>query len=283
MGADSIQIASDVFQRPGQYLLRVQNNEDVTNYTYSSVNDQVLSSQKLVATLKTWSRLTNPTWAQLFGFSKLLNEQLKSCEENAFVKTGDFPGFKEFLIKSCFIKMAQDFALPSLNVSDASPLFELEQQQNNYAAHQLRRRWENDSHPYVFFNSDLSTFTFLGFVVQNTNLLDCNGNILAEKVLSEVQEEQNRRQAYDEPEILGENFDKLPRTRRFTKLCRVLGVEISQRKKHRCKLRINARQCSETFGNLHEIQVRYTSYNHGRNGLRKNKTDRVPLFVDWKG
>ena len=225
MGADSIQIASDVFQRPGQYLWRVQKDENVTNFTYNGANGHVLNSHEIIATLKTWSSLTNPTWAQLYGFSKLLNEQLKSCEQNAFVKSGDLPGFKAFLIKNCFIKMAQDFALPSLSVSDTSPLFGLEQQQTTYAAHQLRRRWENDPHPYVFFNSDLSTFTFLGFVVQNTNLLDCNGKILAAKVMSDDLEKQIRRQAYDEPEILGENFDKLPRPRRFIKLCRVLGVE----------------------------------------------------------
>ena len=225
--ADPRIVSSDEFQRPNQYLTRVDANHDVTNYRYEKHHSA--EAIVVIQTLKNWSGLRNPTWAQLRNFAKFLNEQLESCENNVFVNYGDFPGFKNFLIRHCLVKMAQDFALPSLSISDNSPLFGLEEHQANYAVHQIRRRWESHPHPYVFFNADKSTFTFLGVRVHNTHLLDSNGNVLAPNVMAADLEQQIKRQAYDEPHILGENFDQLPKDRKFTKLCRVLGVENEMR------------------------------------------------------
>ena len=95
----------------------------------------------------------------------------------------------------------------SLSISDYSQLFGLEAHEKNYAFHQLGRQSENNPHPYVFFNADKATFTFLGVKVQNTNLIDCNGAIIARGVMPNELEQQIKRQAYDEPCILGENVE----------------------------------------------------------------------------
>ena len=224
VAADNAIINTDDFQRPHQYLNRIDTNQDVSNYTFETGRDRA-DPNVVIRTLKQWSGLRNPTWAQLSNFSRFLNEQLESCEKNFFVNAGDFPGFKNFLIRHCLVKMAQDFALPSLSISDNSPLFGLEEHQRNYEVHQIRRRWENHPHPYVFFNADMTTFTFLGVRVHNSNLLDSNGHVLAHNVMTPDLEQQIKRQAYDEPHILGEHFDNLPNEQKFTKLCRVLGVE----------------------------------------------------------
>ena len=222
-GADLVIISSEMYQRPYQYLSLVRQEKDVTAYFYR--RNQSTNPRTVIETLKYWSSLKNPTWAQLSGFCQFLNEQLKSCENNDFIKSGDFPGFKNFLIKHCLLKMAQDFALPSLSISDNSPLFGLEACEKNYAIHQLRRQWENIPHPYVFFNADMATFTFLGVKVQNANLIDCNGRIIAQNVMPHNLEQQIKRQAYDEPHILGENVDLLPIKSRVRKLHRVLGID----------------------------------------------------------
>ena len=228
VAADDEIINTDDFQRPHQYLNRIDTNQDVSNYTFETGRDRA-ESNVVIRTLKQRSGLRNPTWAQLCNFSRFLNEQLESCEKNFFVASGDFPGFKNFLIRHCLVKMAQDFALPSLSISDNSPLFGLEEHQRNYEVHQIRRRWENHPHPYVFFNADMTTFTFLGVRVHNSHLLDSNGHVLAHNVMTPDLEQQIKRQAYDEPHILGEHFDNLPKEQKFTKLCRVLGVENEMR------------------------------------------------------
>ena len=161
VAADNAIINTDDFQRPHQYLTRIDTNQDVSNYTFETRRDRA-EPNVVIRTLKQWSGLRNPTWGQLCNFSRFLNEQLESCEKNIFVASGDFPGFKNFLIRHCLVKTAQDFALPSLSISDNSPLFGLGEHQRNYEMHQIRRRWENHPHPYVFFNADMTTFTFLG-------------------------------------------------------------------------------------------------------------------------
>ena len=223
VAADEKLISANTFQRPYQYLTRLQRNENITNYTYT--NDKPADADKVIQTLKHWSTLTNPTWGQLSGFARFLDEQLNGCEKNIFANSVELTGFKYFLIKHCLIQMARDFALPSLKISDDSPLFGLEENQTNYEVHQIRRSWENDPHHYVFFNADGSTFTFLGVQVHNTHLLDAKGKVIANDVMSRELEQQIRRQAYDEPNILGENFDALREDQKFTKLCRVLGVD----------------------------------------------------------
>ena len=180
---------------------------------------------EMIKTLINWSGLPNPTWAQLTYFANFLNKQLELCEKNFFTTDSQFKGFKSFLIKQCIVKMAQDFALPSLSPDDQSPSFGINEDFSVLKTHQIRRRWENHAHPYIFFNADNMTFTFLGVKVENTNLLDSKGNILAKNAMPLNLERLIRNQAYDHPNILGENFDMLTKGAKLTKLQRVLGIE----------------------------------------------------------
>ena len=225
IGADIQILNSPEFQRSYYYLELLKQNRDMTNSMY---NGEIQTQRRVIEILKESSGLGNPTWAQLTYFAKFLNEQLVACETNYFVMCGDFIGFKNFLIKHCLVKMAQDFALPSLSIADNSPLFGLNENQTNYEVHQMRRRWENSPHPYVFFNADQVTFTFLGVRVHDSNLKDWNDNVLARNVMSADLQQQIKRQAYDESNVLDENFDQLSTGQKQTKLCRVLGADQQQ-------------------------------------------------------
>ena len=52
------------------------------------------------------------------------------------------------------IQMSHDFALPSLYISDRSALQMKSDNKAQFEIEQLkmRRKWENDPHPYLFFN-----------------------------------------------------------------------------------------------------------------------------------
>ena len=222
IGPDPILIQSPEFQRSYHYLDAFNQNRDLSFYTYQG---EMQDGRLVIDVIKRNSGLNNPTWAQLSFFARFLNLQLIACEQNFFVGSGEFEGFKNFYVKHCLIAMAQDFALPSLSIADNSPLFGLNESETNYEVHQIRRRWENCPHPYVFINSDQMTFTFLGVRITNSNLQDWSGNVLARNVMSADLQQKIKRQAFDERDVLDENFDELQVNVKQMKLCRVLGVE----------------------------------------------------------
>ena len=222
IGPDPILIQSPEFQRSYHYLDAFNQNRDLSFYTYQG---EMQDGRLVIDVIKRNSGLNNPTWAQLSFFARFLNLQLIACEQNFFVGSGEFEGFKNFYVKHCLIAMAQDFALPSLSIADNSPLFGLNESETNYEVHQIRRRWENCPHPYVFINSDQMTFTFLGVRITNSNLQDWGGKVLARNVMSADLQQKIKRQAFDERDVLDENFDDLQVNVKQMKLCRVLGVE----------------------------------------------------------
>ena len=222
IGPDPILIQSPEFQRSYHYLDAFNQNRDLSLYTYQG---EMEDGRLVIEVIKRNSGLNNPTWAQLSFFARFLNQQLIACEQNFFVGSGEFEGFKNFYVKHCLIEMAQDFALPSLSIADNSPLFGLNESARNYEVHQIRRRWENCPHPYVFINSDQMTFTFLGVRITNSNLQDWKGNVLARNVMSADLQKKIKRQAFDEKDVLDENFDELQVNVKQMKLCRVIGVE----------------------------------------------------------
>ena len=224
IGADLLILNSPHCQRSYHYLDLINQGADLTNFTY---NGEIESERRVIEVLKSSSGLRNPTWAQLTYFAKFLDKQLVACEKNDFVSCEDFVGLKNFLIKHCLVKMAQDFALPSLRIADNSPLFGLHENKNNYEVHQMRRSWENSPHPYVFLNADQTTFTFLGMRVHNCDLKDWGGKVLTRNVMSPDLQQQIRRQTCGE-NILDENFDRLSTAEKQVKLCRVLGVDNQQ-------------------------------------------------------
>ena len=157
---------------------------------------------------------------------------------------------KDFIVKTFIVEMARDFALPSLKISDSSRDFGLG---NAFDAHQMSRTWENQHHPYVFFNADNVTFTFFGVKIKNGNLIKSTKNnemkqndeddeynddngfgydevVLQANVICKTLEEQLRLQFKMEKEgnenLLDEFFDNLSDEAKKLKLCRVLGVDM---------------------------------------------------------
>ena len=222
------------FQRPCYYLNLLEKNSGVAT-SFIGANHQpvvqLLSPQEVIATLKTFGKLNNPTWSQLHHLAAFLNHQLQKCEDNTFLNDEVFKQvkLKDFLVKNFIVEMAKDFALPSLAISDSSRDFGLG---NIYDVHQMSRKWESERHPYVFFNADEITFTFFGVKVKNGNLVETSGHnevVLRRNACSNALEQQLRLQFGLDKEgsenLLDEIFDDLSDDGKKLKLCRVLGVD----------------------------------------------------------
>ena len=66
--------------------------------------------------------------------------------------------------------MSRDFATPSIGKDSSSNPNDI---LLNYSV-LSRRKWEQQTHPYIFFNQDQHTMTFLGFNIKHGNLIDIN-------------------------------------------------------------------------------------------------------------
>jgi hypothetical protein len=115
--------------------------------------------------------IRDPSWSEVLHFVRFLDLQLSSCEESVYCDQAlvgnDLPGLKAFVVKF-MIHMSRDFATSSLHGVVASedgvkrPVVGGELEQYEIVK---RRSWENSSHPYIFFNQDRITITFVGFTV----------------------------------------------------------------------------------------------------------------------
>ncbi|KAK7926035.1 hypothetical protein WMY93_008345 [Mugilogobius chulae] len=222
---------SAAFQRPYQYLTRFYNHVDLNRFTYHGVEG---SHGECLQMLLMYCGIMNPSWAELRNFAWFLNLQLQDCETSDFCNaelTGDtLVGFKGFVV-DFMILMAKDFATPSLSISDQSP----GQQQmdltgvreEDLAPFLLRKRWETEPHPYIFFNDDHVSMTFIGFHLQlnNRNAVDAiepvSGRIIKRNVMT--------KQLYDGLTLqrvpFNIDFDQLPRRDKIERLCNVLGIK----------------------------------------------------------
>jgi hypothetical protein len=151
---DDITLKSDLIQRPCQYLqaLEIIKNFDKFKYTPDKFLNAKLCLELLIKHLENPS----PSWSEIVNFSKFLNVQLIDSENSIFCSDllcDDLPGFKTFVV-NFMIQMSHDFALPSLYISDRSALQIKSDNKAQFEIEQLsmRRKWENDPHPYLFFN-----------------------------------------------------------------------------------------------------------------------------------
>lgn len=230
---DTQEFESEGVQRPYQYLKRFNINVNLDHFNYktgSVEGNEVDCLHHLLANCG----VEDPSWAELKHFTWFLNLQLKDCENSGFCDPNFFGnvlnGFKSFIVKF-MIHMARDFASPSLNISDQSPslLTQSDNDDDLLARLSIRKRWENESHPYIFFNEDHLTMTFLGFhVSQNStrNIVDVvdpktnkvlMGNVMS---LDLFQGLQNQRISFSE------DFDQLPRETKIQKISYVVGAKI---------------------------------------------------------
>ncbi len=226
-------LISDMIQRPCQYLQIHNSTKNFDHFEFKSPNrgGKTVDVKTCLELLLKHLEHNNPSWSEIIHFSSFLNNQLIDCENSNFCNitlTGDLlPGFKSFVIKF-MIQMSHDFALPSLEISDRSALQIKSGNQAAFEIDQLkmRRKWENDPHPYLFFNPDGQTFTFFGFYVNKATgtLVEPNtGNRLFDHLILD----RNLIQGIDiqDPNLLKENIANMTKEQKIYKLMRVMGVD----------------------------------------------------------
>ena len=227
---DEILLMSDTYQRPFQYLLRYKQELDLDRFSYKTPTaDGLLCLQ----TLLQYCSIENPSWSELSHFSKFLNTQLHDCERSYYLNIEDLGlkqkdinefkifGFKQFVVKF-MIRMSQDFATPSLKTNEEG---QEKEDQNNvvFELHQLRRRWEKVFHPYLFFNADRMTFSFVHFnISDNGHLCNPKTNEVDERNIMKPQLVKELKVDYQVK--IQQDFDKLSRLEKLRTLCNVFGV-----------------------------------------------------------
>ncbi|XP_058026835.1 E3 ubiquitin-protein ligase RNF213 isoform X2 [Ahaetulla prasina] len=230
-GVDQGMFCSEAFQRPFQYLIRENRHENLDAFRYRKGSVEGTPGECLQLFL-IYCGVLDPSWSELRNFAWFLNLQLKNCETSVFCNA-DFvqdtlQGFKNFVVKF-MILMAKDFATPSLNISDESPgmqVFE-EVTEEALAPFLLRKKWESEPHPYIFFNEDCVSMTFIGFHLQHNDngsidaINPLNGKIIKRNVMT--------LQLYMGLNLqrvpFNINFDALTRAQKIEKLCMVLGIQ----------------------------------------------------------
>ncbi|XP_044037270.1 E3 ubiquitin-protein ligase rnf213-alpha [Siniperca chuatsi] len=228
---DDAEFRSQAFQRPYQYLTRFHNHSDLDVFTYQDVEG---SHVECLQMLLMHCGIMDPSWAELRNFAWFLNLQLKDCETSVFCDatfTGDtLTGFKTFVV-DFMILMAKDFATPSLSISDQSPgRLQMDLtgvRDEDLAPFLIRKRWETEPHPYIFFNDDHVSMTFIGFHLQpnEQNSVDAieptTGRVIKKNVMTRALYEGLKLQRVP----FNIDFDGLPRGEKIERICNVLGIQ----------------------------------------------------------
>ncbi|XP_034715873.1 E3 ubiquitin-protein ligase rnf213-beta isoform X2 [Etheostoma cragini] len=228
---DEQEFCSEGIQRPLQYLKLYSSNQNLDRFHYQE-GSRKGNPMECINHFLSYCGMQDPSWAELKNFSWFLNVQLKDCENSIFCDpdflADQLPGFKGFIVKF-MIRMARDFASPSLNTSDESPMLHVDNtlEDDLVARLTIRKHWENESHPYIFFNADRFSMSFLGFNVskcprrRTLNAVDPkSGKILIEDVMT-----QNLFQDLERQRIsLTEDFDQLSRTAKIKRISCVVGA-----------------------------------------------------------
>ncbi|XP_032428579.1 E3 ubiquitin-protein ligase rnf213-alpha-like isoform X2 [Xiphophorus hellerii] len=228
---DDEYFGSEAFQRPYQYLTRFHNNENLDKFTYKGIEG---SHSHCLQIFLFYCGVLDPSWAELCNFVSFLNLQLQACENSVFCNVefvGDtLQGFKNFVVEF-MILMSKDFATPSLCITDES----LGKKQTDLtgvnekdlAPFLIRKRWEAEPHPYIFFNDDHTSMTFIGF---HLRLNDRRGvdaiNPSTGKVIKEnIMTQELYRGLLHQRVPFNVDFDQLPRADKIEHLCSVLGIK----------------------------------------------------------
>ncbi|XP_067319963.1 E3 ubiquitin-protein ligase RNF213 isoform X2 [Anolis sagrei] len=231
-GTDYEVFRSEAFQRPFQYLRRVNTGENLDRFQYEGLVEG--TPAECLQLFLIHCGVIDPSWSELRNFAWFLNLQLRNCETSLFCNA-DFvqdtlQGFKNFVVHF-MILMAKDFATPSLSISDESPGQPFVDMkgvtEEDLAPFQIRKKWECEPHPYIFFNDDCISMTFIGFHLQpNANggidaINPLNGNVIKRNVMTT--------QLYQglvlQKVPFNIDFDALPRHEKIEKLCMVLGIQ----------------------------------------------------------
>ncbi|KAM5149392.1 E3 ubiquitin-protein ligase RNF213 [Callospermophilus lateralis] len=231
-GMDRTEFRSATFQRPFQYLKRFHRNQNLDTFQYQEGSVEGTPGE-CIQHLLIYCGVINPSWSELRNFARFLNCQLKDCEASVFCNpdfTGDtLRGFKNFVV-TFMIFMARDFATPTLHTSDQSPgkhtvtMDGVDEEE--LAPFTLRRRWESEPHPYVFFNGDRVTMTFIGFHLRpnNKGSVDAINHLNGKIIKKDVMTAELYRGLSLQRVPFNVDFDNLPRHEKLMRLCLALGI-----------------------------------------------------------
>ncbi|XP_021096800.1 E3 ubiquitin-protein ligase RNF213 isoform X2 [Heterocephalus glaber] len=232
-GMDKRKFRSETFQRPYQYLRRFHQNENLDTFQYQEGSVEG-TPEECVQHLLIYCGVVNPSWSELRNFARFLNCQLRDCEASVFCNAGfigdTLRGFKNFVV-TFMVFMARDFATPTLHTSDQSPgnyavtMDGVEEE--DLAPFSLRKRWESEPHPYIFFNGDRVTMTFMGFYLQpnNNGSIDAINHLNGRVIKRNVMTSELYRGLLLQRVPFNINFDNLPRHEKLERLCQALGIQ----------------------------------------------------------
>ncbi|XP_055725706.1 E3 ubiquitin-protein ligase rnf213-alpha-like [Salvelinus fontinalis] len=222
---------SEAFQRPYQYLTRFYRGENLDSFTYQRFEG---THAECLQMLFIYCGISDPSWAELRNFAWFLNLQLLDCETSAFCNfqfVGDtLRGFRNFVV-DFMILMAKDFATPSLCITDQShgrQQMDLNGlNERDLAPFLIRKRWESEPHPYIFFNDDHASMTFIGFHLRENkkngvDAINPSTNVVIKRnIMTKDLYNALRRQRVP----FNIDFDQLSRADKIVRLCRVLGIK----------------------------------------------------------
>lgn len=228
---DDKEFRSEAYQRPYQYLKRFHHGNNLDGFMYRGIEGTHVECLQLMFL---HCGVVDPSWAELRNFTWFLNLQLRDCETSVFCDasfTGDtLLGFKNFVV-DFMILMAKDFATPSLSISDQSPGRQLIDitgvSEEDLAPFRVRKRWESEPHPYIFFNDDHVSMTFIGFHLQpnEQNFVDAidpsTKRVIKKNIMTKDLYEGLKLQRVP----FNIDFDNLPRGEKIERLCNVLGIQ----------------------------------------------------------
>ncbi|XP_046722736.1 E3 ubiquitin-protein ligase rnf213-alpha isoform X2 [Silurus meridionalis] len=228
---DNKEFRSEAYQRPYQYLKQFHNGNNLDGFMYRGIEGTHVECLQL---LFLYCGVIDPSWAELRNFTWFLNLQLRDCETSVFCDasfTGDtLLGFKNFVV-DFMILMAKDFATPSLSISDQSPGRQQMDitgvSEEDLAPFRIRKRWESEPHPYIFFNDDHVSMTFIGFHLRPN---DQNGvdaiDPSTERVIKKNIMTKNLYEGLKLQRVpFNIDFDSLPRGEKIERICNVLGIQ----------------------------------------------------------
>ncbi|XP_062574164.1 E3 ubiquitin-protein ligase rnf213-alpha-like [Saccostrea cucullata] len=228
---DEEEFRSEVFQRPYQYLTTL---DPESPHTISDVNlnETFGTIGECLQTVLRYCGIFDPSWAEVRNFVWFLDTQLKDFEKSDYISeaaSADLPGFPVFVLKF-LIQMSRDFATRSLDMSEetvnrAEICEKKSDLEKDLKQFQFRRTWESSPHPYLFFNPDHNTLTFVGFSIDRRtgDLVDYKtGAILERKILPR----RLGHALYQNKVNMQENFDELTRQEKLKKLCTVMGLDV---------------------------------------------------------
>ncbi|XP_065845272.1 E3 ubiquitin-protein ligase rnf213-alpha-like isoform X2 [Oscarella lobularis] len=207
------------FQRTFQYLTRYLSGQSLEKFKFV-VGSMEGTPPVCLETLLRSCGVQNPSWAILKHFVNFLSNQLLDCESSDFCSQEasgeDLPGFKSFVMK-LMIRMSKDFSTPSLNIDLGTS-----QHAGSLSHYLLRRKWEQDPHPYLFFNEDRQSMTFVGLrITRRGQLVHMRTReILDEQIMTRELSAALHTQGFR----LQQDYEQWSKEEKIAALCNVMGL-----------------------------------------------------------